>query len=76
MKTMNSKRIGHWAFLGILLAFPLYGWAGEDDLEQPELTVSAEGQLNVSPDKAVLSFAVETFNCPSAESVWNLPRGF
>ena len=60
LKTMNSKRIGHGAFLVILLAFPLYGWAGEDDLEQPELTVSAEGQLNVSPDKAVLSFAVET----------------
>jgi len=47
-------------FLGILLLFPVYGWAGDDDQDRPRLTVSAEGALNVAPDKAVLSFAVET----------------
>lgn len=45
---------------GLLLVLPVNGWAGHDEQDQPRLTVSAEGRLNVPPDKAVLSFAVET----------------
>jgi len=59
-KTMNSTgRVGA-AVLGILLLLPMEGWSGEDDQDRPTLTVSAEGKLDVPPDKAVLSFAVET----------------
>ena len=39
---------------------PVPVWAEENEPEQPLLTVSAEGRINVPPDKAVLSFAVET----------------
>ncbi len=46
--------------VGLLLVMPSLGWAGGDEQEQPRLTVSAEGKMNVPPDKAVLSFAVET----------------
>ncbi|MEJ2231649.1 MAG: SIMPL domain-containing protein [Nitrospirales bacterium] len=59
-KVMNSAKILSGALLGILLLFPVDGWSGEDDQESPRLTVSAEGKLDVPPDKAVLSFAVET----------------
>jgi uncharacterized protein YggE len=59
-KVMNSAEILSGALLGILLLLPVYGWSGEDDQDSPRLTVSAEGKLDVPPDKAVLSFAVET----------------
>jgi len=49
-----------WVLSGLFLVFPVNGWAGDDEQDQPRLTVSAEGKLNVPPDKAVLSFAVET----------------
>ncbi len=45
---------------GLLVWLPVQVWAGEHESEQPLLTVSAEGRMNVPPDKAVLSFAVET----------------
>ncbi len=46
--------------IGLLAGLPVYGWAGDEESNQPRLTVSAEGKMNVPPDKAVLSFAVET----------------
>jgi len=59
-KGMKAAETLSGVLLGILLLFPVYGWSGEDDQESPRLTVSAEGKLDVPPDKAVLSFAVET----------------
>ena len=45
---------------GLVVLLPVYALAGDDEQDQPRLTVSAEGRMNVAPDKAVLSFAVET----------------
>lgn len=59
-KTMKSAIILGWVLSGLFLVLPVNGWAGDDEQDQPRLTVSAEGKLNVPPDKAVLSFAVET----------------
>jgi hypothetical protein len=59
-KTMNLAGMVGGVFLGILLLLPVHGWSGEDDQDRPTLTVSAEGKVDVPPDKAVLSFAVET----------------
>lgn len=58
--TMNASKILKGAVLGILLLLPVPGWSGTHDEDLPRLTVSAEGTINVPPDKAVLSFAVET----------------
>ncbi len=43
-----------------LLVGPVQAWAGDREQDEPRLTVSAEGKVNLPPDKAVLSFAVET----------------
>jgi len=60
-KTMKSTLLLGWVLVGLFLVFPLDDvWAGDDEKDQPQLTVSAEGKMNVPPDKAVLSFAVET----------------
>ena len=59
-KTMNSIIKVGWVLMGLLLVLPVHGWAGDDEQDEPRLTVSAEGKINVPPDKAVLSFAVET----------------
>lgn len=59
-KAMKSAIILGWVLSGLFLVLPVNGWAGDDEQDQPRLTVSAEGKLNVPPDKAVLSFAVET----------------
>jgi len=59
-KAMLSERILNVVFGGILILLPVHGWAGDDEQDQPRLTVSAEGKINVPPDKAILSFAVET----------------
>jgi len=59
-KTMKSTTMLGLVVSGLLLVLPVNGWAGHDEQDQPRLTVSAEGRLNVPPDKAVLSFAVET----------------
>ena len=59
-KTMKSPMMLGWVLGVLLLALPVFGWAGDDEQDQPRLTVSAEGKMNVPPDKAVLSFAVET----------------
>jgi uncharacterized protein YggE len=48
------------ALLVIMLVFPLSGWPGEDEEDRSQLTVSAEGKIDVPPDKAELNFAVET----------------
>ncbi len=58
--TMNASRILNGVVLGFLLLLPVSVWAGTNDEDFPQLTVSAEGTINVPPDKAVLSFAVET----------------
>ncbi|MFZ1748410.1 MAG: SIMPL domain-containing protein [Nitrospirales bacterium] len=58
--TMNASKILNGVVLGFLLLFPVSGWAGTNDEDISQLTVSAEGTINVPPDKAVLSFAVET----------------
>ena len=58
-KTMKFNMLVSWVLGGFLL-LPVFGWAGDGALDQPHLTVSAEGKMNVPPDKAVLSFAVET----------------
>lgn len=58
--TMNASKILNGVVLGFLMLFPVSGWAGTNDEDLPRLTVSAEGTINVPPDKAVLSFAVET----------------
>lgn len=58
--TMKSAGISGCLFLGLCLLLPVSGWSGEDNQELPRLTVSAEGKLDVPPDKAVLIFAVET----------------
>jgi uncharacterized protein YggE len=58
--TMNASKILNGAVLGILLLLPLPVWSGTHDEDLPRLTVSAEGTIDVPPDKAVLSFAVET----------------
>jgi uncharacterized protein YggE len=58
--TMNASKILNGAVLGILLLLPVPGWSETHDEDLPRLTVSAEGTINVPPDKAVLSFAVET----------------
>jgi uncharacterized protein YggE len=59
-KNMKSTIMLGWVLSGLFLVFPVNGWAGDDEQDQPRLTVSAEGKINVPPDKAVLSFAVET----------------
>lgn len=59
-KTMNASKILNGVVLGFLLLLPVSGWAETNDEGLPRLTVSAEGAINVPPDKAVLSFAVET----------------
>lgn len=59
-QVMKSATTMCWILLGLMLVLPGTGWAGEDVQDQPRLTVSAEGKINVPPDKAVLSFAVET----------------
>jgi uncharacterized protein YggE len=59
-KTMKSTFMLGWVLVGLFLVLPVNGWAGDDEEDQPRLKVSAEGKLNVPPDKAVLSFAVET----------------
>ena len=58
--TMNASKIVNGVVLGFLLLLPVSGWAGTNDEDLPRLTVSAEWTINVPPDKAVLSFAVET----------------
>jgi uncharacterized protein YggE len=58
--TRKSTIIVSWALLSLMLILPYNGLAGEDEGNQPRLTVAAEGKINVPPDKAVLSFAVET----------------
>lgn len=58
--TMNASKILNGAVLGFLLLLPVSGWSETNDEDVPRLTVSAEGTINVPPDKAVLSFAVET----------------
>ncbi len=60
LTTMNASKILNGAVLGFLLLLPVSGWSGTNDEDLPRLTVSAEGTINVPPDKAVLSFAVET----------------
>jgi uncharacterized protein YggE len=59
-KTIKSTTMLGLVVWGLFLVLPVNGWAGDDEQDQPRLTVSAEGRLNVLPDKAVLSFAVET----------------
>jgi len=59
-KAMKSAIMLGWVLSGLFLVLPVNGWAGVDEQDQPRLTVSAEGKLNVPHDKAVLSFAVET----------------
>lgn len=59
-EAMKATIILSWVFGGLLVLLPVHGWAGDDEQDQPRLTVSAEGKINVPPDKAVLSFAVET----------------
>ncbi len=59
-KTMKSTLMLGWVLVGLFLVLPVNGWAGDDEQNQSRLTVSAEGKMNVPPDKAVLSFAVET----------------
>jgi uncharacterized protein YggE len=49
-----------WVLVGLVFVLPSNGIAGEDEENQPRLTVAAEAKMNVPPDKAVLSFAVET----------------
>lgn len=60
IKAMNSSGILGGTALMILLLLPVQGWPEEDAQDRPRLTVSAEGKIEVPPDKAVLSFAVET----------------
>jgi uncharacterized protein YggE len=60
LKTMKPTILVSWVLGGLLVLLPVHGWAGDDEQDQPRLTVSAEGKMNVDPDKAVLSFAVET----------------
>lgn len=59
MKGKSTIIIG-WVVFGLVLVLPYNGSAGEDEEDQPRLTVAAEGKMNVPPDKAVLSFSVET----------------
>ncbi len=54
-----SKILGV-AVIGMACVSPTSGWADEDLKNRPQLRVSAEGKRNVSPDKAILTFAVET----------------
>ena len=46
--------------IGAWLLIPHTGWADDDLDDRPQLRVSAEGKQNVSPDKAILAFGVET----------------
>jgi hypothetical protein len=59
-KALKSPRMVNWVLGAVLVWLPVPGWAGDDAQDQPRLTVSSEGKVNVPPDKAVLSFAVET----------------
>ncbi len=58
--TIKSTKWWGGILVGLLVLLPALGWAGDDDQEQSRLTISAVGKRNVPPDKAVLSFAVET----------------
>ena len=60
-KTMNASKILNGVVLGFLLLLPVSGWAETNDEGLPRLTVSAEGAINVPPDKAVLSFAEKSY---------------
>lgn len=60
LRTFNRTGLWRSAFLGIVLLFPVQGWPEEDRQDGPRLTVSAEGKIDVPPDKVELSFAVET----------------
>lgn len=59
-QAIKSTIIVSWVVVGFLVGLPSHGWAGHDEPDRPRLTVSAEGKMNVPPDKAILSFAVET----------------
>ncbi len=59
-KTNNLQTMLYWVLGGLFVLLPFQSWAGDENQEQPRLTVSAEGKMHVAPDKAVLSFAVET----------------
>ena len=50
-----------------MFVLPSNGIAGEYEEDQPRLTVAAEGKMNVPPDKAILSFAVETVGAKLAK---------
>ncbi|HBP89315.1 MAG TPA: SIMPL domain-containing protein [Nitrospirales bacterium] len=58
--TMNALKLLNGAVLGFLLLLPMPGWSETNGEDLPRLTVSADGKIDVPPDKAVLSFAVET----------------
>ena len=58
--TIQSPIILSWVLVGLMFVLPSNGIAGEYEEDQPRLTVVAEGKMNVPPDKAILSFAVET----------------
>ena len=66
-ETMKSTIMLGWVLGGLLVLLPVHGWAGDDEQDEPRLTVSAEGKMNVPPDKAVLSFAVETVGAKLAK---------
>ncbi len=59
-KTRNVKGLVGRSFLVLWLLLPVPVWSAENDQDSPRLTVSAEGKVEVPPDRAVLSFAVET----------------
>ena len=64
---MKSTIMLGWVLGGLLLLLPVHGLAADEEQDQPRLTVSAEGKMNVPSDKAVLSFAVETVGAKLAK---------
>lgn len=61
MVVMNRlPKIWGVVVIGMACLWPTSGWADEDLKNRPQLRVSAEGKRNVPPDKAILTFAVET----------------
>ena len=61
MTSFTSPRLAGWILFVLAITFyPSPSWTAEDDQPPPTLTVSAEGKVQLPPDKALVALAVET----------------
>ena len=61
MINFTSKRTVRWVIgVAAIIFWPVASWSSEDHQPPPTLTVSAEGKVQLPPDKALIGLAVET----------------